>query len=144
MTTTLRLRIASLIALLFAAGHSLGGLSKWSPTGDDAVLRAMTDFHFRTMGVTRSYLDFYLGLGWSDSVFLLLQAVLLWQISSLARNGAVNVRPMIAAFALANLAGGIIASVLIFPIPVLFSAALLIALVAAWLAPPATAAAKGD
>jgi hypothetical protein len=143
MTTTLRLRIAALIALLFAAGHSLGGLGKWSPTDDNAVLRAMTDFHFRTMGVTRSYLDFYLGLGWSVSVFMLLQAVLLWQISSLARRDAVQVRPMIAAFALANLAGGIIASVFIFPVPVAFSAALLIALVAAWLA-PRPAATNGD
>lgn len=33
MTTTLLLRIASVISLIFAVGHSLGGLRKWSPMG---------------------------------------------------------------------------------------------------------------
>ena len=40
--TTLFLRIASIISLLFATGHTLGGLKKWSPMGDNEVLRAMT------------------------------------------------------------------------------------------------------
>ena len=40
MTTTLLLRIASAISLLFTAGHSLGGLQKWSPMGDNEVLKA--------------------------------------------------------------------------------------------------------
>ena len=37
MTRTLLLRIASVISLLFAAGHTLGGLKKWSPMGDNEV-----------------------------------------------------------------------------------------------------------
>jgi hypothetical protein len=135
MTTTARLRIAASIAFLFAVGHSLGGLGKWSPVDDNPVLKAMTDVHFRTMGVTRSYLDLYLGLGWSVSVAMLLQAVLLWQMASLARSDAAKVRPMIAAFAIATLASGVLAWVFILPIPVVFSAVLLAALVAAYLAP---------
>src|SRR3954449_7372457 len=115
MTTILTLRIASVISLLFALGHSAGGLQKWSPTQDNAVLKAMTDVHFEAMGVSRSYLDLYLGLGWSISVFMLLQTVLLWQMASLARTHAAELRGMIAAFALAALAGGIIAWQLILP-----------------------------
>jgi hypothetical protein len=141
MTTTSMLRIASLIALLFAAGHSMGGLQNWSPMGENAVLTAMTNVHFDVMGQSRSYLDFFLGLGWSISVFLLLQAVLLWQMASLARTNAAQVRPMIVTFMLATLTSGIIAWVFIFPVPALFCAALLIALAAAyWTARSAPAA----
>jgi hypothetical protein len=142
MTTTFMLRIASSISLLFAAGHSMGGLQKWSPTDEgNPVLTAMTDTHFPIMGVSRSYLDLYLGLGWSVSVYLLLQTVLLWQMASLARANAARVRPMIVTFILATLASGIIAWEFIFPVPALFCVALLIALAAAyWTARDAPAA----
>src|SRR4051812_1880511 len=133
MTTRLTLRIASIISLLFTAGHSVGGLQKWSPTQDNEVLKAMTDVHFDAMGVSRSYLDLYLGMGWTISVFMLLQTVLLWQMASLARTNAGQLRGMIAAFALAALASGIIAWRLILPVPALFSAALAIALGAAYM-----------
>jgi hypothetical protein len=128
MTTSRTLRIASIISLLFTLGHSVGGLQKWSPTEDNAVLKAMTDVHFPAMGVSRSYLDLYLGMGWTISVFMLLQTVLLWQMASLARTNAAQLRGMIAAFALAALASGVIAWRLILPVPALFSAALAIAL----------------
>jgi hypothetical protein len=132
MTTTLLLRIASLVSLLFAAGHSVGGLQKWSPTDDNPVLAAMTEMHFPVMGVSRSYLDLFLGLGWSLSVALLLQTVLLWQMASLARTNAAQVRPMIVAFILATLASGILAWTFIFAVPALFCAALLVVLALAY------------
>jgi hypothetical protein len=132
MTTAILLRIASVVSFLFAIGHSLGGLKKWSPIGDNDMLTAMMTYRFDTMGVNRSYLDFYLGFGWSLSVAMLLQSVLLWQLAALARSDAARLRPMIAAFAIATLAGGIIAWQFILPVPVLFSAVLLIALAAAY------------
>ena len=132
MTTTLFLRIASVISLVFTAGHSLGGLKKWSPIGDNEVLRAMTAVHFDTMGANRSYLDFFMGFGWSISVAMLMQTVLLWQMASLARTDAARVRPMIAVVALATLGSGVIAWRFIFPVPALFSLVLLAALVAAY------------
>ena len=88
------------------------------------------------MGASRSYLDFYMGFGWSLSVALLLQSALMWQIAYLARSEASQmrsqVRPMIAMFALATLASGILAWQFILPVPALFSAVLLIVLVAAY------------
>lgn len=132
MSTTLTLRIASVIAFLFAAGHITGGLKKWSPMGGNQALTAMTNDHFNVMGESRSYLDFYLGFGWSIGVAMLLQAVLLWQMASIARTNVAQVRPMIAAFALATLVSGAIAWRFIFPIPALFSVVLLVALVAAF------------
>ncbi|HEY1302090.1 MAG TPA: hypothetical protein VGF24_00985 [Vicinamibacterales bacterium] len=132
MTTTLLLRIASVISLVFTAGHSLGGLQKWSPMGENDVLKSMTTVRFDTMGANRSYLDFFLGFGWSLSVTLLLQTVLLWQLAGLAQPDPARYRPMIAAFALATLGGGVIAWRFIFPVPALFSAVLAIVLGAAY------------
>ena len=132
MTTTMLLRIAAVISLLFAAGHSLGGLKRWSPMGENEVLSAMSTVRFETMGVNRTYLDFFMGFGWSLSVAMLLQSMLLWQMASLARADAAQLRPIIATFALAALATGVIAWRFIFPVPALFSGVLLIVLAAAF------------
>ena len=134
MTTTFMLRVASAISALFAIGHSLGGLQHWSPFADNLVLHAMTAVHFHVMGVNRSYLQLYDGLGWTISVFMAMQTVLLWQLAALARTNSGQARAMIVPIALAALANGIIAWRLILPVPALFSAVLLAALVLAWFA----------
>ncbi len=130
--TTLFLRIASVISLIFTLGHTAGGLRKWSPMGDNEVLKAMTAVRFDSMGANRSYLDFYMGFGWSISVAMLMQTVLLWQMASIARTDAASVRPMIAVIAIATIASGVIGWRFIFPLPALFSSALVIALAAAY------------
>lgn len=130
--TTPFLRIASIISLIFTLGHAAGGLRKWSPMGDNEVLRAMTAVRFNTMGASRSYLDFYLGFGWSIAVAMLMQTVLLWQMASVARTNPASVRPMIAVIGLATVASGVIAWRFIFPVPALFSSALVIVLTAAF------------
>ena len=132
MTTTLLLRIASVISLIFTAGHTMGGLRKWSPMGDNAVLKAMTDVRFDTMGANRSYLDFFMGFGWSLSVFMVMQTILLWQLASLARIDPARLRPMIAVIALATVASGVIAWRFIFPVPAVFSGVLALALALAY------------
>ena len=132
MTTTLFLRIAAAISLIFTLGHTAGGRRQWSPMGDNEVLRAMTAVRFDTMGVNRSYLDFYMGFGWFIAAAMLMQSVLLWQLASLARNTPASVRPMIAVIALAAVASGVIAWRFIFPVPVFFSIALVVALGAAF------------
>jgi hypothetical protein len=124
MKTSLWLRISSVIALLFAVGHAMGGTKHWSPMGETEVLKAMREVHFDAMGVSRSYLDFYEGFGHSLTVFMLMQAVLLWQMASLARTEPARLRPMIAAFVLATIASGVVAWLWIFPIPAVFSAVL--------------------
>ena len=134
VTTTLLLRIASVISLIFTAGHTMGGLRKWSPMGDNAVLRAMTDVRFETMGANRSYLNFFMGFGWSISVFMLMQTILLWQLASLARTDPARLRPMIAVIALATVASGVIAWRFIFPVPAVFSGVLALALALAYVA----------
>jgi hypothetical protein len=134
VTTTLLLRIGSVISLIFTAGHTMGGLRRWSPMGDNAVLEAMTDVRFDTMGANRSYLDFFMGFGWSISVFMLMQTILLWQLASLARTDPARLRPMIAVIALATVAAGVIAWRFIFPVPAVFSGVLALALALAYVA----------
>jgi len=134
MTTTFMLRVASAISALFTTGHSLGGLQNWSPFENNPVLEAMTATHFQAMGVSRSYLQLYVGLGWTLSVFMALQTVLLWQIASLARTNLALARAMTVPFILATLVTGLIAWRLILPVPALFSVALLVALLCAWFA----------
>jgi len=100
--------------------------------GENPVLKSMRDVHFDTLGVSRSYLDFYVGFGYSLTVAQVMQGVLLWQIATLARNGVPHLRPMIAVIALANLAGAIIAWRFILPIPAIFALGLLVCLTAAY------------
>ncbi len=132
MTPKLLLRIASASSIVFALGHSLGGLSQWSPMGGNAVLDAMRTVRFLGMGVRRSYLDFFMGFGWSLSVGMVLQAVLLWQLATVVERDAALARPMIAAFILAGIASVGISWCLLSPVPALFAAVVLVPLGLAW------------
>ncbi len=131
MTTTLWLRISSVIALLLGAGHTLGSRKYWSPMGENPVLQAMRDTRFETMGVSRSYLDFYMGFGYSLSVAELMLAVLLWQLAGAAPTDARRVRSMVGVIALATAASGFISWHYIFPVPAFFLLALLASLIVA-------------
>jgi hypothetical protein len=88
----------------------------------------MADVRFDVMGANRSYFDFFMGFGWSLSVFMLMQTIVLWQLASLATTEAPRLRPIIAVVALASVASGVIAWRFIFPIPAVFSTVLAIVL----------------
>src|SRR4029077_7929793 len=124
MKTRLALRIASFAMFLFAIGHSLGGTKSWSPAGENDVLRAMRSVHFNAAGANRTYMDFYTGFGWTLTIFLLLQAVLLWQLAAIAESNPRSVRPFIASFFAATLASAAVSWEFILPVPVIFSAAI--------------------
>jgi len=134
MNTTVWLRVSAIISLLFTAGHFMGGRKNWSPMGETPVLQSMRTVHFDVMGVNRSYLDLYMGLGHSLTVYLLLQSVLLWLLSNLARTHASLVRPMIVTFVVAVAAIGVIGWRYILPVPAYFSLALCSTLVVALIA----------
>ena len=139
MTATRWLRISSILAFLFAAGHTLGGRKYWSPMSDNPVLQAMKSVHFDIRGVDRSYLDFYLGFGYSISIFQAMVAVLLWQLATLARTNAADARQMTAVIALATALCGVIAYVFILPLAAIFSSALFGSLTVAYIVAARTA-----
>jgi len=64
MTTSLWLRFAALITLLYCAGHTMG--MPWTPaTGsqETAVIDAMKSARFDALGSERTYWQFYFGFG---------------------------------------------------------------------------------
>ncbi len=128
MKPTILLRIASIITLLYFAGHTAG--MPWTPAagpGELSVIEAMKSHRFET-GFARTYWDFYFGFGVIISAFLLVQAVVLWQLGSLARTGAVQLRPIVASFLVAFVVNAILAWIFFFAVPAVMAAAIAICL----------------
>ncbi len=122
MNVSLLLRLASAISLFFAAGHTLGGRKSWSPIGETDVLAAMRTFRFDVAGANRSYLEFYRGFGFLLSVYLVMQAVLLWQLASVAKADRIQAQPLIWTLFIASIATGALTWKFLFPMPVYFCA----------------------
>ena len=96
--STLLLRIASVVFVLFTAGHSYGALIADPKTGGpekQVLLAAMRGYHEDVQGASRSYWNFYMGFGWMVSCSLLLFAILCWQLSTVARTQPAIARPLI-------------------------------------------------
>ena len=87
MGATLLYRIAAIIFVLFAVGHTYGFLSlrPASPEGR-AVLDAMNTVHFDVGGRSFTYGGFYRGFGLSCTVSLILSAFLCWHLGQVARS----------------------------------------------------------
>jgi hypothetical protein len=134
MKAPIFLRVASIVSGLTAAGHTLGGRQSWSPAGETDVLRAMKTVSYHVMGVDRTYWDFYAGFGFTISAFMVLQAVLLWQLATIARDEPRRVRPLIASMLVATVPTGLVAWKFIFAVPVVFAAVLAVCLGLAYVA----------
>jgi hypothetical protein len=129
------LRVASVLTLLHCIGHTIGGVfSVDAPpsTKEGAVVGAMKSNQFDVMGATRSFWDFFIGYGLTISVSELLQAVVFWQLAGLAKTDSRRMRPIIAAFLLANLGFAILAWKYFFLPPLLGDLLIAIALALAW------------
>jgi len=99
MRTVLFLRLASVLTLIHAALHTIGGVfGEAAPGAQQATVAVMKANEFAVMGVMRSYWDFQMGLGLAVSVFLTMEAVVFWQLGALAKIDALRLRPVLAAF----------------------------------------------
>lgn len=96
------LRIASVLTLIHAALHTIGGVFGSTDPGPATVaVNAMRANTFLWMGHPHSFWEFYRGLGLAVSVFLTAESVLMWQLASVARSGARRLRPMMITLLLA-------------------------------------------
>jgi hypothetical protein len=78
-------RSASILFLLFAAGHTWGFLQLRPPNPEgEAVRQAMNNVHFQMGGNSFSYGEFYIGFGLYVTLYLLFSAFLAWHLSRLA------------------------------------------------------------
>lgn len=105
MKPTLFLRIASVLTLVHAVMHTIGGVfGKPMPGVATMVATTMQANRFPVLGVTRSYADFYFGMGMGITISLTVEAILLWQLGTLAKKDAVRLRPIVAVLMLGILA----------------------------------------
>jgi hypothetical protein len=138
MKMTTWLRVAAVLSLFLALGHTSGGIQHWSPGGETEVLRSMGTFRFDALGSNRSYLDFYLAFGYIISLYLFAQVVLLWQLASLASLHDVRVRPLVATFLAASVGITALSWALLFVVPAVFNLIISICLALAWLSSAGT------
>ena len=134
MKASLLYRIAAVLLLLFAAGHTLGFSQADPKWGVDALLASMRSIHFDVLGFNRSYWDFFVAAGYSVGVFYLFAAVLAWQLGGLPAAVFASMRATAWAFALCFAAITVVSWTFLFIIPIAFSSVITLCLTAAaWL-----------
>ena len=134
MKSSTFLRIASVITFLYFAGHTAG--IPWTPAagpGELPVIEAMKAHSFDVVGSQRTYWDLYFGFGIIISGYLLVQAVVLWQLGSLAKTEPSRVRAIVVSFLIAFVINAFLSWKYFFIIPIvtatLISVCLALALV---------------
>src|SRR5438046_5588341 len=83
MKASIFYRIAAVLLLLFAVGHTLGFRQSDPTWGVDTLLGSMRSVHFDVQGFNRTYWDLFVAAGFSVGVFYLFAAVLAWLLGGL-------------------------------------------------------------
>jgi hypothetical protein len=134
MKASMFYRIAAVLLLLFAVGHTLGFRESDPTWGVDAVLGSMRSIHFDVQGFNRTYWDLFLAAGFSVGVFYLFAAVLAWQLGGLPAATLALMRGTTWTFALCFAAITVVSWRYLFVIPIAFSMVITLCLsAAAWL-----------
>src|SRR6185436_20039961 len=134
MKASLLYRIAAVLLLLFAAGHTLGFRQSDPTWGVDALLGSMRSIHFDVQGFSRTYWDLFVAAGFSLGVLYLFAAVLAWQLGSLPAGTLALMRTTVWAFALSFAAISVLSWTYLFAIPIVMSIVVTVCLTAAaWL-----------
>jgi hypothetical protein len=129
-------RVAAVLLLLFAIGHTLGFRQSDPAWGVEALLGSMRSIHFDVQGFHRTYWDLFVAAGFSVGVFYLFAAVLAWQLGRLPAETLAAMRRIRWAFALSFAAITVVSWIYLFLIPIVFSIVITVCLIwAAWLHP---------
>jgi hypothetical protein len=128
------LRIAAGAMLLFALGHTFGGMifSESHGPEEDALMASLAAYHFDIMGSSRSHHDFYTGEGWYLSATLVAMIAVCWLLSSatLESPGLVRCLSLVLALFFATSAG--LCAAFFFAAPLLMSVIASAACAGAW------------
>jgi hypothetical protein len=114
-------RIAAVLLLLFALGHTFGFRQSDPKWGVDALLGSMRSIHFDIQGFNRTYCDVFVASGFSVGVFYLFSARLAWQLGGLSKATLALMRGTAWAFALCFAAITVVSWRYLFIIPIAFS-----------------------
>ena len=134
MKASMFYRIAAVLLLLFAAGHTFGFQQSDPAWGVDALLTSMRSIHFDVQGFNRTYWDLFVAAGFSAGVLYLFAAILAWQLGGLPVATVALMRGTAWAFALAFAAITVVSLRYLFIIPIALSLAITVCLsAAAWI-----------
>ena len=127
-------RIAAVLLLFFAVGHTLGFRQSDPNWGVDSLLGSMRSIHFEVQGFNRTYWDLFVAAGFSVGVFYLFAAVLAWQLGGLSSPTLALMRGTTWGFAVCFAAITVVSWRYLFILPIVFSMAITVCLIAAaWL-----------
>jgi hypothetical protein len=127
-------RVAAVLLVLFAAGHTIGFRQSDPTWGVDALLSSMRSIHFDMQGFDRTYWDLFVAAGFSVGIFYLFAAILAWQLGGLPTATVALMRGTTWAFALCFAAITVVSLRYLFVIPIVFSIVITLCLtLAAWL-----------
>ena len=127
-------RIAAILLVLFAIGHTLGFRQSDPSWGVDALRSSMQSLHFDVQGSSRTYWDLFTAAGFSVGVFYLFAAILSWQLAGLPAATLSGMRGTAWMFALCFAVNAAICLRYLFILPIIFSIAITACLIAAaWL-----------
>src|SRR5215470_11644969 len=127
-------RIAAVLLLLFALGHTLGFRQSDPTWGIDTLLGSLRSIHFDVQGFSRTHWDFFVAAGFSVGVFYLFAAVLAWQLGGLPVETLAIMRVTVWALAFCFAAITIVSWRYLFIVPIVFSMVITVCLTAAaWL-----------
>lgn len=130
------LRIASVLTLIHAVLHTIGGVfGKVDPGPASVAAEAMKVNQFLWMGNMHSYWLFFRGMGLMVTIFLTFEAAVFWQLGSLLKTNALRLRPILLTFAIAYTLLAVTSCAYFFPAPVIMefviAACLVLAIVTA-------------
>ena len=136
-------RIAAVLLLLFAVGHTLGFRQSDPTWGVDAMLGSMRSIHFDIQGFKRSYWDLFTAAGFSVGVLYLFAAILAWQLGGLPAATLALMRGTAWAFAFCFAIITVVSCRYLFIMPIVFSLVITLFLIAAaWLSARQAATAR--
>ena len=124
-------RIAAVLLLLFAVGHTLGFRQSDPQWGVDALLGSMRSIHFDVQGSSRTYWDFFQAAGYTVGLFYLFAAILAWQLGSLPAATLRLLRGTAWSFAICFAAITVVSWRYLFVMPITFSIVITLCLTAA-------------
>lgn len=139
MKASLFYRIASVLLLLFAAGHTLGFRQSDPSWGVDALLGSMRSIHFQVQGFSRTYWDLFVAAAFCVGAFYFFAAILAWQLGGLPPQTLAQLRGVVWAFAVCFAAITLVSWRYLFVLPIVLSAVITVCLIAAaWLSAKAS------
>jgi hypothetical protein len=124
-------RIAAVLLVLFAIGHTLGFRQSDPKWGLDPLLGSMKSLHFDMQGFSRSYWDLFVAAGFCVGIFYFFSAILAWQLGGLPAETLARMRGIAWAFALCFAAITVVSCMYLFILPIAFSALITLLLIAA-------------